>query len=98
MAKSFKNPPKLEQFDNYESWERSLKLWRMATDLPKAKQGIAVALSLTGKARDTVVELDLDDINSDNGLDLVIAELDKIHKKDNIDTAYEAFEKFINFR
>ena len=98
MAKSFKNPPKLEQFDNYESWERSLKLWRMATDLPKAKQGIAVALSLTGKARDTVVELDLDDINSDNGLDLVIAELDKIYKKDNIDTAYEAFEKFINFR
>ena len=98
MAKSFKNPPKLEQHDNYENWEKSLKLWRLATDLPKPKQGIAVALALTGKARDKVLELDINDINSDNGLDLVIAELDKIYKKDNIDTAYEAFEKFITFR
>ena len=98
MAKAFNNPPKLDDHTDYESWEKTLKLWRLATELPKAKQGIAVVLTLTGKAKDKVLELEIDDINSDRGLDLVIAELDKLYKKDSIDTAYEAFEQFISFR
>ena len=98
MSKPFNNPPKLDDHSSYESWEKTLKLWRLATDLPKAKQGTAVVLTLTGKDRDKVLELDIDDINSDAGLDLIVAELDKIYKKDSVDTAYEAFEKFIAFR
>ena len=98
MAKAFQNTPKLDDHSTYESWEKSIKLWRLATELPKAKQGIAVVLNLSGKDKEKVLELDTDDISGDNGLDLVIAELDKIYKKDSIDTAYEAFEKFVSFR
>ena len=78
---NLKNPPKLENHDNYENWEKSLKLWRLATDLPKAKQGTAVVLSLTGKARDKVLELEIDEINSEAGLDLILVELAKFIKR-----------------
>ena len=95
---SFKNPPKLEQHDNYDNWVKALQLWRLATDVPKAKQGIAVVLQLAGKARDAVLELDVEVINSDNGIDKVLEKLNGIFKKDTIDTAYETFENFINFK
>ena len=97
MSNNFKNPPKLDQHDNYENWEKALKLWRLATDVPKAKQGTAVVLALTGKARDKVLELEIEQINSEAGIDLILLELAKIYKKDTIDAAYEAFEKFIKF-
>ena len=98
MSKGLKNPPRLEDHTNYENWEKALKLWRLGTDVPKAKQGIAVVLTLPGKAQEKVLELETEVINSETGLDQVLAELDKIYKKDSVDTAYEAFEKFICFR
>ena len=64
---NFKHPPKLDQHDNYENWEKALKLWRLATEVPKSKQGTAVVLTLTGKARDKVLELEIDEINSEIG-------------------------------
>ena len=73
MATNFKHPPKLEQHDSYENWEKALKLWRLATDVPKIKQGTAVVLALTVKARDAALELEIDEINSNDGLDLILA-------------------------
>ena len=97
MSNNLKHPPKLDQFDSYENWEKTLKLWKLATDLPKKKQGTAVLLTLTGKARDKVLELDEAQIAADDGLDNILAELAKIYKKDSVDSAYDAFESFIKF-
>ena len=98
MANNFKTPPILEQYDNYENWEKALKLWRLATDVPKNKQGTAVLLKLSGKARDKVLELEIEKIDCDAGLDNILVELAKIYKKDTIDAAYESFERFIGFK
>ena len=98
MSVNFKNPPRLDQYDNYENWEKTLKLWRLATEVPQAKQGTAVLFALTGKARDKVLELTEAQITADDGLDTILAELGKIYKKDTVDSAYEAFECFINFK
>ena len=95
MSNNFKHPPRLDQYDNYENWEKTLKLWRLATDVPKSKQGTAVLFALTGKARDKVLELSEEQIIAEDGLDTILTELGKIYKKD---TAYESFENFINFK
>ena len=81
MANNFKTPPILEQYDNYDNWEKALKLWRLATDVPKNKQGTAVLLKLSGKARDKVLELEIEQIDCDAGLDNILVELAKIYKK-----------------
>ena len=98
MTNNFKHPPKLDEHDNFENWEKSLKLWRLATDVPKIKQGTALVLHLTGKARDAVLELDIDVINSEAGIDAILIKLSSIYKKDSVDTAYESFENFIHFK
>ena len=67
MSNNFKTPPILDQYDSYENWEKAIKLWQLATDLPKSKQGTAVLLKLTGKVRDKVLELEITDIICDNG-------------------------------
>lgn len=99
MASSnIKNPPALAKSSTFDSWEKSINLWVLITELPKAKQGAALVLSLEGKDRDTVLELPLTDINSDDGVKKIIDKLGTIYKKDQVDAAYETFEKFINFR
>ena len=77
---------------------KALKYWQVITDLAKKKQGAAVVLSLTGKAQEAVLELSFEDVNSDTGIEKILERLGKIFKKDKVDTAYEAFEKFIYFK
>ena len=97
-AHNFSIPPKLEHGDNYENWEKSLKLWRLITDIPNSKQGAALVLQLSGKARESALELTIEQINGENGIDEILEKLGGIYKKDNVDTAYEAFENFISFK
>ena len=49
MANSLKNPPRIESHDNYENWVKALDLWKLFSEVPKGKQGIAVVLQLTGR-------------------------------------------------
>ena len=93
-----KNPPKYEEGTSYESWSKLIKIWQKLTDLPKAKQGPAVLLSLQGKPLEYVLELPIDDISKDSGFDEVLKKLDTLYKKDAVETAYEAYEKFEKFQ
>ena len=98
MTSNIKNPPGLEKSSSYEQWEMSLKMWQLVTDLKLEQQGPAVFLSLSGKAKDAVYDLGVENIKSAQGVDKILEVLGKIYKKDEVDTAYEAFESFINFR
>ena len=97
-SSNFKNPPKLENNDSFDNWEKAIKLWRLVTDIPKEKQGAAIALSCRGKAYDAVLELTEAEITAQDGVDKILAKLGTIYKKDEVDSAYDAFEKFINFK
>ena len=99
MASSnIKTPPTLDQHKDYESWEKSFKLWQLVTDLKPEKQGPALALALTGKVRDVALELSVDDMSKDDGVSKIMQKLRAFYKKDSVDSAYEAFEKFIYFK
>ena len=97
-GRNSKNPPLLNSNTSFENWEKLLKLWTLTTDVPKKNQGPAIVLSLEGKALECVLELDVNDINSENGVDRILEKLGTIYKKDSVDTAYEAFENFIYFK
>ncbi len=65
------------------------------TDVPKKKQSLAVILnSLTGQGKAKALEMGLDILNADTGLDNLITELDKLFKQDTIDLAYSAYTQF----
>ena len=56
--KSFsKCPPVFEENIDYDTWKKDIELWEAFTDLPANKFGIAVHLSLKGRARSASSEL-----------------------------------------
>ena len=97
MTNNMKNPPTLQESSSFEAWEKAINLWTLVTDVKKEKQGASVVLSLTGKARDQVLELPFTDINCEDGVKNILKKLGSLYKKDTVDTAYETFERFIYF-
>ena len=94
----FKAPPSLLKCGSYETWLKEIKIWQRFTNLDPKKQGPAIFLTLEGTAREAVLEIDVDDISSDAGVDTIVTHLDKIFLKDKKLAAYEAYEKFENFK
>ena len=70
-----KTPPALSKAKNYQDWLKLIQIWRKFSDLPKAKQGPAIVLSLESEALDAVLELEEEAISAENGVDTIIAKL-----------------------
>ena len=98
MSNNIKNPPSLNNYSSYETWEKALHFWTLVTDLKAEQRGPALVLTLTGKAQEAALELPQDDISKADGVKRILAKLAPIYKKDSVDTAYEAFEAFIYFK
>ena len=95
---SSKTPPSLSKAKNYQDWLKLIKIWRKFSDLPKEKQGPAIVLSLENEALDAVLELEEETISAENGVDTIIAKLDRIYKKDETLENYMALEAFETFK
>ena len=64
------------------------------SSLEKKKQTPAIFLSLSGQAREAVLDLGLDKLNDDNGVKNLLEKLDKLYLKDDKHSAYEGYERF----
>ena len=97
------NPPSFNSAKTYERFKQELLAWREITELSKNKQGIAVALSLPdddeNKIKDKVFDqIALDELKDENGLNILIAFLDKHLGKDDLADSIEKFEDFDDFK
>ena len=59
-------PPRLEP-GKYETWKKELKIWQIATSVSVQKQASTVFLGLTGKAREAVLEMELEELGAADG-------------------------------
>ena len=99
MSSSYKNPPKLRADMLYEDWKKDVNIWKRATELDKKKQGAVLFGSLEGKVKDTVrEEVEEAAFDKDDIVEKIIESLDKLLKKDAAETAFQAFDNFINYR
>ena len=87
MDSKFINPPKYR--DDYRTWKQEIELWTKVTGLAKAKQGIAVCLTLAGKAKEVGLELG-DDLGGEDGLGHLLRKLDTLFLKATTESDYEA--------
>ena len=53
----YKNPPVLSETKSYQQWSKQLNIWQMLTDVDKKKIALVVILNLSGKARETALEI-----------------------------------------
>ena len=73
------------------------KSWKFGAkfcDVDEKKRELAVTLSLHGQARAEAVEIDVEKLSDQNGMQTLIGELDKIFLRDSVDAAYENYTKF----
>ena len=87
MASTKINPPLYNGEDkNFSRYKIELKMWAEVTELPKAKMGIVVALSLPEndktRIREQVMEdVKLEDLKKDDGLETLIKFMEKNWEK-----------------
>ncbi len=98
MATRNTPPPVFSEDISWLVYKKELKIWQALTDLPAKKQGPSLYLSLTGRAREAALELDIGDISKDDGVEKILQRLDKLYLQDTNQSAYLAYQEFENFK
>ena len=94
----FRSPPVLDDSMSYESWKKQVKLWQICCRLDKTQQAPSLVLSLKGKAREAGLELEVEQLNSDEGMKLLFAKLDGLYLKDENQQLYVCLKKFEQYK
>ena len=98
MASNFKSPPALNENSVYEQWKKEIAIWQAFTDSSAKKQGPAIFLTLSGKAREAVLRSDVSKLTDKDGVKNVISKLDTLYLEDTNQSAYAAYENFEHFQ
>ena len=86
-------PSQLEP-GNYTSWRKEIVFWEHATNVDKKKCTATVFLTLTGKAREVILEISLTDLNEEDGLSKLYSKLDELFKEDENKATLETYDNF----
>ena len=103
MVAAYKTPPVFDiDTKPYSRWIEEIDAWKELTDFTENKQGLAVAFSMpeneSSGIRDRVFsDVAIDDLKGADGIEKLMAYMDKIFKKDELCDAYETFCDFDRF-
>ena len=92
------SPPILSKPEKYSRWKKEMAIWEVATSVHKKKQAPTVFLTLPEKAREALLEEEVETLNADDGMQVLYDKLDKLYLLDEDQLAlksYENFEKFV---
>ena len=95
--KILRSPNYDEKRFSWKEYKKEVEVWASLTNLPKRKQGPALWMSLAGKAKEVIQDMDLEEIKADNGLSQMIRKLDAVFKIDENQAAYLAYRSFETF-
>ena len=96
----FAHPPILaESGDGYEEWKKLVKMWSKFTTFAKNKQASVLAVkALKGEARSVALAMEDTDLEGDEGVKKLLAELDKLYMKDKDMLGYESWKKISKYK
>lgn len=92
--RDYKAPPPMRKELPYSEWKHEVQVWRAFTHLEKKKLGAALFLSLDGSTRDAAHEVQLAELNGDNGIDVLLTKLDGLFLTNQDNAAFEAYDAF----
>ena len=93
-----KSPPLLSESTSYENYKKEVEIWQLLKVCTAKEEGPILFRTLSGKAKDTALKLGVDKIGSDNGVKLIIDELDKLFLADKNTRMFEVLEKFEQYK
>ena len=95
---SNKVPPQRSNFESYNDWVRLVNILTKFTDREPERQRPALVMSLPGKAREAILELEDKDISSKDGVKLIVEKLNILSKKDELHEKFQDLENFEFYR
>ena len=95
--KDFKAPPSLNKDITYSNWKKELRIWEAFTNLKDEKKGPAIFLALNGQAREAALEIPVEELTAETGINKLLEVLDELYLKDEVSLAYETYEAFEKF-
>ena len=84
-GKRFRDPPVLDDDDDYEEWARKIEIWQM-TDFEKNKQGASIYFSLCGRARKCCQTVKLEELGGEDGAKKLLDKLAALYAPDSVPT------------
>ena len=88
-------PPAFDENScTWREYKKEVLVWQSFTNLPAARQGPALWMTLKGKAKEAVKDMELESIKSDTGIDEMIQKLDEVFRTDDNQAAYLAYRDF----
>ena len=91
-------PPKVSSIDHFKDCLHETEIWQCLADLDKKKQGPEIYLSLDENIRKTCCDVKVKDLNSDDGVDILLCKLNSLFAKDINQAAFIAYDKFEMFK
>ena len=86
--------------ESYERWKEEIAMRELICGIEKKKQALLIALSLPvgPEVRDKVFyEVKTEDLDKGDGMKLLLEELYKWYKRDEMSAAYEAWTRFDHY-
>lgn len=93
---SKQSPPKIG--DDYGAWKKEIKVSELGTEVAGTKQAPTVIGVLGGDYKTVAMEMSLDEMKKEDGLNRLIPHLDVVFEKDKNDNAYEKYVIFEDIR
>ena len=99
-GESSNGPPVLAgDGQGYEDWKKLVRMWAKFTKYEKKQQASVIAVkSLKGEARSIALSMPETELDSDNGVKLLLDHLDKLYLKDKDTRDYECWKKITTYR
>ena len=82
----------------WKNYKKEVEVWSKFTALAEDKKGPALWCSLTGKAKEAIQDMEIDEISHADGLKKIIDRLDALFKIDENQAAYMAYQEFESFK
>ena len=95
--KDFKAPLSLGKGITYSNWKKELRIWEAFTNLKNEKKGPATFLTLNRQAREAALEIPVEELTAETGVNKLLEVLDELYLKDEVSLAYDAYETFEKF-
>ena len=91
-------PPKLSYINDFEDWVHETEIWQCLTNLDQKKQGPEIYLSTDVNIWKTCSDIKVKDLNSDDGVNVLLWKLKSLFAKDMNQAAFIAYDKFEMFK
>ena len=90
--------PVLNDKADYNTWKKKVAIWQLGTAATMKQQASKLIMNMTGKPQEVSINMTVEVLGADDGVDKLIAKLDKLYKKDGTQSLFKAIDDFERYR